>query len=158
MSRFYKKMMRSHMQEELNDLGTLMRKPAPKKGWIHSIRQALGISGYDLAKRLGCAQSNVAAMEKREQAGSITLQSLEEAAKAMNCRFVYAFVPEKPLDEIREDQARKVVRRRLNRIKHTMVLEQQGLSHQQQKHQEDDLVRKLLESGSGKLWNDDDEV
>lgn len=156
MSRFFKKMMRVQIQEELDDIVALVRKPAPKKGWINAIRQALGLSGYELAKRLGCAQSNVAAMEKREQAGTISLHALEEAAKAMNCRFVYVFIPEKKIEQLREDQARKVVRKRLKHVAHSMALEQQGLSPAQQKHQEDDQVRKLLDKDSGKLWSDDE--
>ncbi|MFH1832356.1 MAG: transcriptional regulator [bacterium] len=93
---------------------------------------------------MGCNQSNVVALERREQAGNISLNSLEQAAKAMNCRCVYFFVPQKSLNQIMEDQARLVAKKRLQAVAHSMSLEQQGLTPEQTKQQEDSLIGELL--------------
>ena len=158
MKQIFRKMMQDQIQAGLNNLAELANKPAPKGGWIHTIRHALGMSGSQLAKRLGCTQSNVTALERREQAGTISLQSLEQAAKAMNCRLVYFFIPNKPLELLREDQAHVVAKRRMRAISHSMELEQQGLTPTQKQNQEDAMVHELMYHGNTKhLWDDEDD-
>ena len=53
MSNKFKKLMREQVQESLNKFIGLTEKPVPKKGWIRTIREALGMSSYVLANRLG---------------------------------------------------------------------------------------------------------
>ena len=45
--------MRKQVQENVNELLILTRKSIPQKGWIRTIRDALGISSYVLADRFG---------------------------------------------------------------------------------------------------------
>lgn len=61
----------------------------PPRGWIKAIREALGMTTKQLAQRLGVVQSRIVAIEKAEVSGSITLDSLERAAHAPDCRLVY---------------------------------------------------------------------
>jgi len=65
----------------------------PKQGWLRAMRQALGLSGEELGKRMGRARQEVYKMEKREVAGVIELRTLRAAAEALGCELVYAFVP-----------------------------------------------------------------
>src|SRR5487761_199273 len=63
---------------------------APTRGWIKAIREALGMSSEQLAKRLGVKQPTVAAIERSETRGTIELATLRRAAEALDCTLVYA--------------------------------------------------------------------
>ena len=130
----------------------LLKKIVPKQGWIRTIREALGLSTYTLAELLGCSRSNIVKIEKSESLKTISLKKLEQVAQAMKCKLVYSLVPLKPLEELREDQARKKAKSRIARINHSMKLELQGLTLQQLKKQEEDVVAELLQGSGKKLW------
>jgi predicted DNA-binding mobile mystery protein A len=66
-----------------------------------------------LAKRLGVSQPRAIAIQKAEISGSITLDSLERAAQALDCRLVYTLVPKKPLEKLVEERAGALARKRL---------------------------------------------
>lgn len=156
MARSFKKLMREQVQESLNNFLELANKPVPKKGWVRTIREALGMSSYVLAERLGYSRSNITALEQREKKGTISLETLEQVARAMNCKLVYCLVPIEPFDKLLEKQARFLAKKRIQSINHSMKLEQQGLNPKQLKQQEDDLVQELLHGDSKNLWNDDE--
>lgn len=154
MEKLFQKTMREQVQRDLDNPLELIKKPPPKAGWMRIIRQALGMTGQHLAKRLGCSQSNVMALESREKSKSITLKSLEQVAKAMNCRLVYFFVPEKPLNQIMEDQAHTIAKKHLKNVSHSMKLEQQELTPQQAKSQVNALAEELLQGNPKHLWEE----
>src|SRR5579872_6350750 len=78
----------------------------PKLGWVRAIREALGMSSPQLAKRLRIkAAQSVEDMQKDEASGAITLQTLKRIADALNCELVYALVPRKSLHDTLRDQA-----------------------------------------------------
>jgi DNA-binding XRE family transcriptional regulator len=54
----------------LQGAGNLAR---PPRGWIRAIREALGMTTAQLAKRLGVSQPRAIAIQKAEISGSITL-------------------------------------------------------------------------------------
>ena len=58
------------------------------------------MTARQLAARMGVAPSRIPAIEKAEVTGATTLRTLRQAAAAMNCAFVYAFVPIEPLDDM----------------------------------------------------------
>jgi predicted DNA-binding mobile mystery protein A len=144
----FKKLMREQVQESINNFLELTKKPIPKKGWIRTIREALGMSSYVLANRLGCSRSNITSIEHRETKGTISLETLEQVAQAMNCKLVYCLVPIEPLDNI--------AKKRIKIINHSMALEEQGLKPKQLQRQEDDLVQELLQGNPKKLWDNDE--
>lgn len=148
--------MLEQIQEHLNQFSSLSKTSTPKKGWIKSIREALGIPRSILANQLGCSRNNIAAIEQREKKGTISLETLEKVAKAMNCKLVYCLVPLKPLDKQLKDQARFLAKKRIMRINHSMKLEQQGLTPKQLQKQEDDLIQELLQGNPKNLWVDDE--
>jgi predicted DNA-binding mobile mystery protein A len=158
MKKSFQKLMREQVQESLNSYLDLINKAVPQKGWIRTIRDALGMSAAILAKRLDCQPSNVTTIEQREKKGTITLETLEKVAQAMGCKLIYSIVPLEPLNKILEKKAREVAHKRIQTINHSMKLEEQGLNEKQLKQQEDDLVQELLQEHSKKLWNDDYEV
>ena len=100
---------------------------APTRGWIKAIREALGMSSEQLAKRLGVKQPTVAAIERSETRGTIELATLRRAAEALDCTLIYALVPNRPLTTTVKDRARLVAARRLQAVEHSMMLENQAL-------------------------------
>ncbi len=157
MTNSLRKLMRQQLQETIDAHGELVNLKVPQKGWIRAIRDSLGISTRALAERLKCSQANVVGLEKREADQSISLGTLEKLAEAMNCKLVYCIVPLEPLDQILENQARKVVKHRTARVNHSMVLEQQGLTVKQRKAQENILVDQLLHGSPKKLWRSNED-
>lgn len=125
----------------------------PKGGWINAVRMALGISRVQLARRLRRkASQTVEDMLASEAAGTIKLNTLRELAAALDCRLVYAVVPNKPLEEIRHEQAYKVANDLLAPTSHSMGLEDQGLNPEAQRRAIDRVARNLLAGSPRKLW------
>ena len=65
----------------------------PAKGWVRAIRDALGMSGVQFARRLNVRPPSVASLEASEESGTIQLKTLRRAAEALDCTLVYALVP-----------------------------------------------------------------
>ena len=65
----------------------------PERGWIYTVRKALGMSSRQFAKCLAVNRSAALRFEKSETANTIRLDSLQRAAAMLHCRLVYAFVP-----------------------------------------------------------------
>ncbi len=115
----------------------------PVRGWIKAIREALGMSSAQLAKRLKIRQPSVVDIEQSELKGTIKLATLRRVAEALNCTLVYALVPNEPLEKIVREQARRVMRRRLQLIEHSMLLENQGVPAKDFEAHIDALVRDM---------------
>lgn len=135
----------------LRDMEPLIR---PGRGWIKAIREALGMTTGQYAKRLGVSQPRVAALEKAEADGVVTLKTLRQAAEALDCDFVYALVPRKPLDQVVKDRARAVAERQLALTDQTMRLENQAVSKARMARARDELAAELLR-GDRRLWADE---
>jgi predicted DNA-binding mobile mystery protein A len=100
----------------------------PTKGWIRTIRQALGISSGELARRLGTSRQLPLQLEKGEAEDRITLKSLRATANALDCDLVYAFVPRTgSMQELIENRARAEAKNRVLGVEHSMALENQAV-------------------------------
>ena len=97
---------RSRLDERFKELGPVKRYASPVRGWIKAIREGLGMSTEQLAKRLGIRQPSVVAMEQSEAKGTIELATLRRVAEALDCTLVYALVPNRPLETMVRDRAR----------------------------------------------------
>jgi len=84
------KQVRQHARERLDarlsSLLPLTDLPRPAKGWICAIREVLGMTGVQYAKRLNISPQSVSALEQSESNGAIKLDTLMRAAAALNCR------------------------------------------------------------------------
>jgi predicted DNA-binding mobile mystery protein A len=118
---------RKQLDSRLKEFGSVARYNIPVRGWIKGIREALGMTTKQLAKRLGVKQPSVVALEQSEAKGTIELATLRRVAEALDCRLVYAFIPNKPLEAMVRDRARLFVRRRRAPIEHSMLLEDQAV-------------------------------
>jgi predicted DNA-binding mobile mystery protein A len=77
----------------------------PEKGWIATMRLALGMSAENVARRKGVSRNAVYQAERSEQDGAISLKQMEAIAKAMGGTFVYAIVPSAPVEQLKHQQA-----------------------------------------------------
>jgi predicted DNA-binding mobile mystery protein A len=126
----------------------------PPRGWIKAIREALGMTTAQLAKRIGVSQPRVVAIEKAEKGSSITLDSLERAARAMDCQVVYALIPRKPLDDMVRERAHIVAEKRLQSTRHSMALEAQSVEGSDEEEQLKRLSERLINKAGSGLWED----
>ena len=100
----------------------------PSRGWVRAIRDGLGMTATQLARRMGVSQPRISELERGEASGNITLQSLERAAEAMGCRVVYALVPVTPLTDQLTERASALAAARLESVEQTMQLEDQSVA------------------------------
>jgi predicted DNA-binding mobile mystery protein A len=102
--------------------------PRPSKGWIRTIRQALGVSSGELARRLGTSRQLPLQLEKGEAEDRITLKSLRAVANALDCDLVYALVPRADnIQGLMETRARAEVKKHVLGVEHSMALENQAV-------------------------------
>jgi predicted DNA-binding mobile mystery protein A len=142
---------RQRLDERLEPLtDERKRVHVPPKGWIRAIRDALGMSGVQLGKRLKVSPQTVEAMEKSEAAGTIQLNTLKRAAEAMDCTLVYALVPRTSLDNTVKNRARQIAMAALARVSHTMKLEDQDTGDDEREALIEDYVRRIKDRD---LWN-----
>jgi predicted DNA-binding mobile mystery protein A len=113
------------------------------------------MTSRQLAQRMGLAQSRVIALEKAEATGATTLRSLRDAAEALDCRLVYALVPNRPLDEIIRDRARQKAFRQHAQVAHGMLLENQSLTVAQTNDELNRLATEILAEPLRHLWDDE---
>jgi predicted DNA-binding mobile mystery protein A len=126
--------------------------PAPPAGgWIRAVREALGMSATQFAERLGVARQTAQEQEQNEIHGSIGLFTLRRAAEALDCQFVYAFVPKTSFDELVRVQARKVATAELERVDQTMLLEGQRVVESDAEEHLAERIEELI--GSRQLWS-----
>jgi len=142
---------RSHLDDRFKKIGPAGRFAPPVRGWIRAIREALGMSSTQLAKRLGVKQPSVIAFEQSEAKGTIELATLRRVAEALDCTVVYALVPNKPLKAMVRDRARALARGRFLPVEHSMELEDQKVSVKHSQAQLDELVREL---NPNRLWDE----
>ncbi|WP_417485193.1 mobile mystery protein A [Maricaulis salignorans] len=129
----------------------------PAKGWVRAIRDALGMTGRQLAARLGIKQPTLVALEQGEVNGTITIGRLKELAEALDCTLVYALVPNRPLQQIVEERARHLANLRLTRTHHSMRLEDQGLNVDDLADERDRLAAGLLRDNARQIWRPDED-
>jgi predicted DNA-binding mobile mystery protein A len=128
---------------------------APPRGWIKAIRDSLGMTVRQLAARMGVAPSRIPVIEEAEATGSTTLKTLRQVAAAMNCVFVYAFVPIEPLDDILRERAMQKARKDVSRLDHTMRLENQALLKSDLDAERQRTIDRILTGSLRGLWDDE---
>lgn len=124
----------------------------PVKGWIRAIREALGMSGRQLAQRLKVSQPRIPRLEQDELTGSVTIKTMQQVAEALDCTFVYALVPRTSLENTLRGQARMVAQERIERVAHSMLLEEQSLSAEEQHTSLEAAINELVREMPRDLW------
>ena len=122
----------------------------PQQGWLKTIREFLGMTTTQLAKRLEISQPRIVAMEKNER--NVKISTMERIADTLNCDFSYAFVPRENIDDIIYNQAKKKAKKILNKVNKNM-----GLENQLAKTDDllKDIIEELLDGNIARIWDED---
>ncbi|MET0027594.1 MAG: mobile mystery protein A [Candidatus Thiodiazotropha sp.] len=151
MKEVVQKQYREHINRVRHQLKDLTM---PSEGWLRMARKALGMSGAQLARRLGVTRAMVSNTERAEQDGGVTLRTLQNMAQAMDCRLVYAIIPEQEIEAILQARAYKKAREQVMAAGVQMALEAQTLSQDKLDEQVQRLAREILEKRGSQLWNE----
>lgn len=143
---------RERLDERLAPLRPIDRFDAPPKGWVRAVKDALGMTGVQLAHRLGVRPQTVDALERSEANGTIQLKTLMRAAEALDCRLVYALVPNHTLEQTVNARAHAVAARDIGRVAHTMKPEAQETGEAVRERRIEDYVRDELKARD--LWKE----
>jgi len=143
---------RKHLERRLAPLREAEGLVRPAQGWVRAIRDALGMTAAQLAVRIGVTQPRIAALEKAEVTGAVTLESLRRTAEGLGCTFVYAFIPTQPLDDMLRVRAVALAEQQLMRTHHTMKLENQALEPAELKEERERLIREFMHGDYRRLW------
>lgn len=143
---------RAQLDARLNKATPVGQIDPPSRGWIYTIRTALGMSQTQLARRLGLSREAVSKWEAREVGGNVTIATLRQAADALGCELLIAFVPKEGLQRTVERQAMRKAAEERNRIVHTMRLEAQdvGVNHALS---QDAIASDWLANRSKEIWD-----
>jgi len=114
------------IDKKLASLQVLKETTVPLKGWIHTMRTALQMSLRQLGAKIAIAPQSLKDMERREVAGTITLNTLRDVANAMDMQLVYGFVSKhESLEQMIEKRAKELATEIVMRTNNTMTLEDQ---------------------------------
>lgn len=128
----------------------------PSEGWLRTMRKALGMSGAQLARKMGVSRALVSQAESNEVSGSVTMKTMQTMAEAMGCRFVYAVLPPKgkETEDVILAQAVKKARALVERADVNMALENQSLSESEREKQLNRMAQRLAIEMASDFWND----
>lgn len=124
----------------------------PSQGWLSALRRALGMSGAEVAARMGVSRNAVYQAERNEREGAITISQMQKLANAMGGRFIYAIVPEGSVDDVIRAQAHRKAEARIRRASAHMALEKQSLPAEQTKQRIEELADELVREMPPDLW------
>lgn len=140
----------------LDETGDLWRqapariKMTPHGGWLAAIREALGMSQSQLARRMGLRPSSISKLETSERGRTVRLETLARAAEALNCDLVYALVPRTPLQCLVDEQRLRIYSEVVAWTNHHMALEGQKVDDPNWRQ---NLLRQAEEAiDDGQLW------
>jgi len=126
----------------------------PPSGWLKAIREALGMSATQLAKRLGVVTSTVTRLETSEADDTISLATLRRAAEELDCELRYVLVPRQSLADTLATRANQLARERMAGVAHSMALEAQSTSNETVADQTRALADSLLQGPRRELWRE----
>ena len=150
----HKKLAREQLDVTLKRLELLKTLVPPGKGWIRAIRDALGMTGEQLAARLHVNKQRVSRIQHDEKLGKVKLETLRNVADAMDCIFVYGFVPKDSLEQTARNQAKLVAKKRMSRSNQMMRLEKQELNEKEKQKAFKDLVEDIMNEMPRSLWDE----
>lgn len=124
----------------------------PRNGWVDALREALGMTKTQLAKRMGITRPGLNTLESNEVKGTITLTSLRRAAEALSCDLQYVLVPRQPLEQIVAKQAILRATQKLRRINQSQALEASAIEADSLSDAISDLAKELEVQRPTELW------
>ncbi len=121
----------------------------PERGWIASVRRALGMSADYVAKRKGVSRNAVYQAERSEKDGAVSLRQMEQLATAMGGKFVYAIIPDGRIEDMKYKQA-------VAKAKKLLTDEPEAASWSKEDREDwvDDKAAELVHDMPANFWED----
>ena len=143
------KLAMKQIERRLKNLRSIAKDTNVRTGWIGYMRQAMCMTLRTLAKSTGLSPATVQQIEKREKAGRVTIETMQKIAAAMECDFVYAFIPKQELADFLKKKATAKATRIIREADVHMTLEDQRVS-EDIKVRIDRIAEDLLAKGD--IW------
>ncbi|MDE0498381.1 MAG: mobile mystery protein A [Acidimicrobiaceae bacterium] len=131
---------RRRLDQRFGRHGDLADLAPPPQGWVRTLRDSLGMTSGDLARRMGVHPSRISAIERGERERTLKLDTLIRVADAMQCDLVYALVPRTSLNGMVADQARRSAVKHACSVMAHSRLEDQEVTPNDLEAQIDDLA------------------
>lgn len=142
------------LDKKLERLKPLQNFSFGQPGWIHLIRKTLRMSLRQFGNRMSITPQSAKEIEVREKQGTITLNSLRDAANALDMEFVYGFVPKDgSLENMIERKAHEMAMNIIMRTSATMKLEDQENTAERLSQAIIDMVDEFKREMPKKLWD-----
>lgn len=119
---------------------------------LKDIREVLGMTQKQLAKKLKVKQPLIARIEKNTR--SCAVSTLSRIANALECELMCSVVSKQPLEEIINERAQVVAKKMLDRTFSNMALEKQSPGAEAYKFQLKKLTEELAANPGPALWED----
>lgn len=145
-----KKILRRSYQKKFDTLKKVVIE-RPPQGWLKTIREFLGMTTTQLAKKLEISQPRIIALEKNEC--NIKISTMERIADALNCDFFYTFIPRANIDDIIYNQAKQKAQKILKKVNKNMSLENQLVNTDELQN---DIIKELLNGNITRIWDEND--
>jgi predicted DNA-binding mobile mystery protein A len=124
------RILRRGLDERISVLKTVSKEAkTPARGWLRAVRDAIALSQAEVSRRLGIKRQSYSDLELAEARGTVSLNSLQRAAEAMDCDLVYFIVPKESIAGTYSELARihDPEFRHLEASEHSMALEGQSV-------------------------------
>lgn len=145
------KITRNNLDKKFKQLFKLLLFKTQPRSWVKVIRESLGMTTIQLAKKIGVTQPRVIAIEKNET--NLKIKTLEKIAQAMGCHLFYVLVPTISLNEMMHQQAWKKAQKILEKVDHNMDIENQQINLPD--FELNLLTEELLNGSDKRIWDED---
>jgi predicted DNA-binding mobile mystery protein A len=153
MKQNYQRLQAEQLSRRLRGLPRDALRETPGRGWIRAVRDALAMSSYQLAQRVGVSQPEIVHWEQREAKGTISLKSLRRVADALQCDLVYALAPRQPIRKILQQRALEVASTSVEQVSQSMALEDQRTDALRRARIVRETAQRLLDERPRRLWD-----
>jgi len=154
MERQNKQLVIEQLDKKLKKYEAISLSDIPGRGWLYTIRTALGMSLRQLAKRLNKTVPTLKEIEEREVNKNITLKKLSEVANVLEMQLVYALVPKGlSIEKMIESRAHEIASQIVLGASHTMELEDQRSSNERLNKAIADQAQKIKREMPRYLWD-----
>jgi transcriptional regulator with XRE-family HTH domain len=116
MLRVMRERARLELERKVRPYRRARTQPRPTEGWLRAMRLAVGMPAERIAEKMKSTPRMVFYLERAEQKRRISLERLEQMARALECDLVYGLVP---WQRSLEDRAMELVEQDLWRKRFT---------------------------------------
>lgn len=149
-----RKLLIEQLDQKLQPFSESRKVLVPERGWINTIRTALNMTMAQLGTKLNITRQGVKRIEESEANGTITLNSLEDVATALNLKLVYALVPKnETIDDLIQKKADKLAQKIVLRTNQNMKLEDQGIGNDKIAETIKELANEIKREMRKSLWD-----